>query len=78
MPGQFTNGSQCVPCAIGEYSDAIRQMTCQECPNDETTLMLGAESVDDCVGTLFHVNSFILYSNRNRRAIIAFANTSVC
>ena len=44
------NESECLPCAFGEFSDMMWQLSCQSCPDDTTTLMLGADSSDDCVG----------------------------
>ena len=52
-PGSYTpepnNAAECSSCAVGTYTDSIAQAQCQPCPAKQTTVHIGAGTVDTCV-----------------------------
>ncbi|KAL5015279.1 hypothetical protein ScPMuIL_009549 [Solemya velum] len=47
--GHFINGTTCTACPKGSYQDQPLKSTCQQCPDDHTTINSGSDSPSDCI-----------------------------
>lgn len=48
--GEYINGAECEPCAVGYYNDETNQNSCQVCPDGTSTIGTGSDSSSDCIG----------------------------
>ena len=50
QPGTSVQSGWCVYCDKGTYQDSLGQSDCTLCPAGKTTDIVGARSVDECIG----------------------------
>lgn len=50
--GAFVKDGECRRCLLGTYQDTVGQTACKSCPDGQTTIGEGSESIQDCTGRL--------------------------